>query len=343
VHALLLSAAGLGVGITVGMTGMGGGALMTPLLVLVFGVSPMTAVSSDLMASLAMKPLGALVHARRGTLHRGLIGWLCLGSVPAAFCGVLLLHALGAAGALQHRLGIAIGVALLVAVVSLSAKALLSHRRPRATEAVAGAVRIRALPTLAIGAFGGLLVGMTSVGSGSLMLVLLVLLYPALSAGQLVGTDLAQAIPLVAAAAAGHLLFGEVSFSLTGVLLIGALPGVYVGARLSAAAPDRLVRGALMVVLTLSALKLLGVPSDLLGWGIVALLPVGAGVVLAVRGSTKGRAGSMRCSTPGATGARNSAVAGEGGLEATVGAEPEPPCGVLRPGMAAARAEGASS
>jgi uncharacterized membrane protein YfcA len=343
VHDLLLSAAGLGVGITVGMTGMGGGALMTPLLVLVFGVPPMTAVSSDLMASLAMKPLGAVVHARRGTLHRGLIGWLCLGSVPAAFCGVFLLHAFGDADALQHRLGIAIGVALLVAVCSLSAKALLSSRRPPAAGNVAGAVRVRALPTLAIGAFGGLLVGMTSVGSGSLMLVLLVLLYPALSAGQLVGTDLAQAIPLVAAAAAGHLLFGEVSFSLTGALLIGALPGVYIGARLSAAAPDRLVRGVLLLVLTLSGLKLLGVPSGVLGCGILVALLVGAGVVLAKPSSIAARATTMWRATPAASRPLNGAGPGEGDFEAVTHAQPEDPCGVLGPGMAPARAEGASS
>lgn len=266
---LLLAVAGFGVGVIVGLTGMGGGALMTPLLVLGFGIAPMTAVSSDLLTSLVMKPVGAVVHARRTTIHMHLVGWLCLGSVPAAFGGVLLLQVFGDSDALQKRMSLAIGAALLLAVGSMLAKSLVPRVREPASSSANTGVRIRPLPTLLIGVLGGVIVGMTSVGAGSVMMVLLLAIYPRLTAGQLVGTDLAQAIPLVAAATLAHLLFGEVSFPLAGYLLLGALPGTYLGARLSTTAPDGVVRNALMAVLAFSGLRLLGVGNATLAWCLV--------------------------------------------------------------------------
>jgi hypothetical protein len=257
---LSVAVAGLLVGFTVGLTGMGGGALMTPILVLLFKISPLAAVSSDLVAAVVMKPVGGGVHLRRGTVNFALVRWLMVGSVPAAFAGVLLLRLLGDGQAIQVRVKEALGVALVLAAVSIVAKATLQARaarrdgeRPRAGRAPFHA---RGLPTVLVGAVGGLVVGMTSVGSGSLMIVLLMLLYPALTSAELVGTDLVQAIPLVGSAALGHVLFGDFKLDLTASLLVGSVPGVYLGARASSRAPDALVRPVLALILLASGLKL---------------------------------------------------------------------------------------
>ncbi len=247
--------AGLGVGFVVGLTGMGGGALMTPVLVLLFGIQPLAAVSSDLVAAVVMKPVGGGVHLRRGTVRLDLVKWLALGSVPSAFAGVLVLRAIGAAR-VQDRLQLLLGLVLVVAAAAMVARWILQPRRATRAEPV----RVRAIPTVLVGVVGGLVVGMTSVGSGSLMIVALMMLYPAMSTGELVGTDLVQAIPLVLSAALGHMLFGHLELGLTGALLLGSIPGVYLGARVSARAPDAIVRPALAVVLLLSALKLLDAP-----------------------------------------------------------------------------------
>ncbi len=283
-----LAVAGLLVGFTVGLTGMGGGALMTPILVLIFKVNPLTAVSSDLVASLVMKPVGAGVHLRRSTVNLHLVRWLCIGSVPSAFGGVLILNSLGHGQHLQDRIKLMLGLALLLAAISILAKGLVGSRRSvddRARDA--SDVKVKVLPTVLIGALGGLVVGMTSVGSGSLMIVLLLFLYPRLSAGQLVGTDLVQAIPLVASAAVGHLLFGDFELALTTSLLVGALPGVYAGARVSAWAPDRIIRPALLFVLTASALKLLGSST-------VALAVAMSAIAITVAVISLGRPGRRR-------------------------------------------------
>jgi hypothetical protein len=259
-----VAAAGLVVGFVVGLTGMGGGALMTPILVLIFNVQPLAAVSSDLVASVIMKPVGAGVHLRRGTVHKELVKWLVLGSVPSAFLGVIILKQMGHGQRVQDNLKLALGIALLVASASIVAKSVLQAFRPVRAEHH-GAFTVKPVPTTAIGVAGGLVVGMTSVGSGSLMIVLLLLLYPMLSASELVGTDLVQAIPLVASAALGHLLFGDFKLGLTASLLVGCMPGVYIGARVSARAPDRVIRPALVFVLLASALKLLNEPTTALG------------------------------------------------------------------------------
>ncbi len=273
---LALALAGLVVGFTVGLTGMGGGALMTPLLVLVFDVGPLAAVSSDLVASLVMKPIGGGVHLRRGNVHTVMVRWLVLGSVPAALAGVLVLDALQGDG-LEEVLRPLLGGALVVAATAMATKGALAARRPGSQggggQGGARSVAVRPVPTLAIGVLGGLVVGMTSVGSGSLMIVLLLVLYPRLTAGELVGTDLVQAVPLVGAAALGHLLLGDVRLDITTSLLLGALPAVYLGARLSARAPDRVIRPVLVAVLSASGLELLGVPT--------AVIPILATVVVA--------------------------------------------------------------
>ena len=253
---LAISLAGLLVGFTVGLTGMGGGALMTPIMVLFFKVSPLAAVSSDLVVSLIMKPVGGGVHLKRGTVRKDIALWLCVGSVPSAFAGVLILNALGSHN-VDDLLKRALGLALLASAGSILLRRMIDKRRAEGYEP-RPAVLNRPV-TIAVGVVGGLVVGLTSVGSGSLIIVMLLFLYPGLKSNELVGTDLVQAIPLVGAAAFGHMLFGDVRLALTASLLLGALPGVYIGARLSAHAPDKVVRPALFAVLLTSGLKLVQV------------------------------------------------------------------------------------
>ncbi len=291
-----IAAAGLFVGFVVGMTGMGGGALMTPVLVLLFRVQPLAAISSDLVAAFVMKPVGGAVHLRRGTVNLRLAKWLCAGSVPAALTGVFLIRHLGGGPRLQVHLKWLLGAALLTAAASMGAKAVLAARRPAADEGRRSMDRlvIRPLPTVMIGALGGLVVGMTSVGSGSLIIVLLLVLYPTLAARDLVGTDLVQAVPLVGAAALGHLVAGDFKLALTASLLLGSLPGVYLGARWSSRAQDRTTRVLLMVVLTASGLSLVNVPTQVIGavllLGAVASLTVLGGQALVRRGGQDGAA-----------------------------------------------------
>jgi uncharacterized protein len=272
-----VSLAGFLVGLIVGLTGMGGGALMTPVLVLLFGVPPTAAVGSDLVASLFMKPLGALIHFRRGTVHRPMVKYLLIGSIPSAFAGAALINHLGSSDAVNGAIKTMLGVALLVASAAQLAKAVLrSHREgPPGTSQVP--IAIKPLGTIGIGVIGGFIVGMTSVGSGSLIIVMLMLLYPRLSGSRLVGTDLAQAIPLVGTAALGHFLFGHVSFGLTASLIAGSVPGVCLGAYGSARAPDRVIRPVLVLVLAASALKLLGASNQFVGLVAIGLTAAGVG------------------------------------------------------------------
>jgi uncharacterized protein len=276
-----ITLAGLLVGVVVGLTGMGGGALMTPVLVIFFGIQPLAAVSSDLVASLFMKPVGAAVHIRRRTVNWELVKWLVIGSVPFAFAGVFVLNWLGGAD-VQNTVKVALGYALLLAATGLVWRTYLNlrdHARKVAGDLVptsAPVVHVRPVPTVIVGAVGGLIVGMTSVGSGSLIIIALLMLYPVLRANQLVGTDLVQAVPLVAAAALGHVLYGDFQLGLTVSLIVGAIPGVYVGARLSAQAPGGIVRRALAVVLVASGLKLVGVPTVTLFWLLLTAFVVGS-------------------------------------------------------------------
>jgi uncharacterized protein len=279
------------IGIVVGLTGMGGGALMTPALVLFFDVPALSAVSSDLVASAVMKPVGGLVHLRRGTVHLGLVGWLCVGSIPGAFGGVLTARALGRGEDVQNVIRFALGIALLLAAAGLIARAyirLAEHARRRDGRAAPlpqnrPRVDLRPFPTAVIGLIGGIVVGMTSVGSGSLIIIALMTLYPRLKASQLVGTDLVQAIPLVASAAVGHLLFGDFKMAITASLLLGSIPGVWLGAHLSANAPGGLVRRALAFVLLASALKLLNISNTTTGVVLLVALLCAPVLWMAVR------------------------------------------------------------
>jgi uncharacterized membrane protein YfcA len=279
-----LTIGGFVVGVTVGLTGMGGGALMTPMLVLVFHVPPLAAVSSDLVTSAVMKPVGGFVHLRKHTVNLQLVKWLAIGSVPSAFAGVFVLRAMGSGDRIQQQVKVCLGVALLIAAVGLMVKTYLAliervRRRRAGLRATRGSSRpvvtVRPMATVAVGAVGGLIVGMTSVGSGSLIIVALIALYPTLKASDLVGTDLVQAIPLVAAAALGHLLYGDFQLSITTSLLVGCLPGVYLGAQLSSRAPGGIVRRALTLVLVASGLKLMGLGTTGLAWVLFIVIITG--------------------------------------------------------------------
>lgn len=269
----MLALAGLLVGFVVGLTGMGGGALMTPILVIIFKVHPLAAIGSDLLASLFMKPVGGFVHWRRGSVEKGIAKWLLVGSVPTAFAGVFVIRLFGAGELLQSRVQMILGATLVLASVGIIGKSYMDARRQRRADfhPESKAIKSRPAATVLVGAVVGLIVGMTSVGSGSLMIVLLMLVYPMLTSRRLVGTDLVQAVPLVGAAALGHVLVGDFKLSLTVSILVGSIPGVYFGSRLSASAPDLAVRPILVFVLVASALKLLNVSNAGLGLGFVAV------------------------------------------------------------------------
>jgi uncharacterized membrane protein YfcA len=205
-----------------------------------------------------MKPVGGAIHWRRATVHKGIVRWLLTGAVPAAFAGVFILNSLGDGDVLQERIKLGLGAALLLAFIAMVTRA---FRRPASGDEDGLDTPVRILPTLVIGVLGGLVVGMTSVGSGSMIIVALMWLYPRLSHRSLVGPDLVQAVPLVGAAALGHVLFGDVQLSVTTSLLIGSLPGVFIGAQISSRTTAPWLRPVLAAVLLASAMKLLDVPS----------------------------------------------------------------------------------
>ena len=245
--------AGLIAGFVIGLTGVGGGALLTPLLIML-NVNPLTAVSTDIVASLVLKPIGGFVHLRERTVNMKLVLWLSVGSMPAALAGVYTITHIG--GDVDTMVKEILGWVLIVAAAAMIAKVIVSARRPTDT-AAPGTIPVKILPTIAIGVVGGYIVGMTSVGSGSLMVVCLMLLYMRMSTRELVGTDLVQAIPLIGAATIGILLWGHLQFATTASLLIGAIPAVYIGARMSARANDGYIRPVIVVALIFSALKVL--------------------------------------------------------------------------------------
>jgi uncharacterized protein len=255
---------------------------MTPMLILLFGVTPSTAISSDLVAAVVMRPLGAGIHLRRKTVNLRLVGWMVLGSVPMAFVGAYLLHLQGSAKAAQQHIEVLLGIALLVGAGAMVLRYVLDRRAGEARTAVVHEVTPKPLRTVVIGMIGGLIVGMTSVGSGSLMIVMLLFLYPMLAANELVGTDLTQAVPLTAAAALGAVAFGHVEFGVTASLIIGSVPAVALGAMFSSSAPDRYVRPAITFVIFASGLKYVGLDTTTLGWALCATLVAAVGAWTAI-------------------------------------------------------------
>lgn len=282
--ALAVLVVSFGVGIVVGLTGMGGGALMTPALIFL-GVNPAAAVANDLVAAGVNKSVGAAVHWRNGSPNLRLAGLLIAGSVPCAFAGGFIVQRIGGgeAEAQAKFLTTAIGYALLFTAATYALRMYLQLRYVTSGNLISEeSPRVRTLPTLAVGAVGGLLVGITSVGSGSLIMVSLLLLYPTLSAVRLVGTDLVQAVPLVLAAALGHVLTEGITWAVLIPLIVGGTPGTYLGARLAGYVRQSVIRRGIVLVLTLTGLKLLGLPPEwvgILGAGMLLLGPLAWGFV----------------------------------------------------------------
>ncbi len=247
--------AGLMVGFMVGLTGVGGGSLMTPVLVLLFGINPTTAVGTDLLFAATTKIAGSLVHGWRATVDWVIVRRLASGSVPAALVMLLVLSRVGQPPhSASHAILVALGVMLiLTAFATLLQKQLAAlatraaHRAPRAT----------LLPTVALGALLGLAVTVSSVGAGAIGVTALLMLYPALRVSRIVGSDIAHAVPLTLVAGFGHWVIGDVNELLLANLLIGSIPGVVAGSLLSSRSPDHVLRPALAGVLLLSGYKLL--------------------------------------------------------------------------------------
>jgi uncharacterized membrane protein YfcA len=271
------------IGFLVGMTGAGGGALMTPMLILLFNVKPSAAISSDLVAAVLMRPFGAAVHLRKRTVNLSLVKWMVLGSVPMAFLGSFLLKELGNSKSAQTNIEQILGAALLVGASAMVLRYALDLRSGQRRQGVVHDIKAHPLRTVAIGMIGGVVVGLTSVGSGSLMIILLLFLYPMLGANQLVGTDLTQAVPLTLAAALGQLIFGHVELDVTVSLIIGSVPAVLIGSLFSSSAPDRYVRPVITFVIAASGLKYVGLGTEELGWSLCGILLAAAVAWLVVK------------------------------------------------------------
>jgi uncharacterized membrane protein YfcA len=263
-------AAGFFVGCIVGLTGMGGGALMTPALLFLGVGDAATVVTADLTAAAIYKSGGAVVHHREGSPNLTLAKWLILGSVPMALLGPYLINAVtDSADELDHVLKLCIGFALLVAAATYALRLYVGLRMWVGGKKDAPAEpQIRPLITLLVGALGGLLVGVTSVGSGSVIMIALLMLYPGLTAVKLVGTDLVQAVPLVLAAAISNITLHGLDWQILIPLVIGSLPGTVLGAKIAPRVPQSIIRRGIVIVLTMSGVALL----DKAGWP-----PLGAG------------------------------------------------------------------
>ena len=262
---------GFGVGILVGTTGMGGGSLMTPLLILVFGIKPVVAVGTDLAYAAITKTAGGVLHLRKGTVQPSLAFWLAAGSCPGAILGVILLDRLGLDDVLLPLIA---GALLLTGALVLFRALMRQGRNERASIALAARHKLAAV---ALGASVGFVLGLTSAGSGTLIAIGLILGFR-LSPLRVVGTDVFHAAILLWVAAIAHLFSGNVDLTLTATILLGSLPGVWVGTQLSARLPERGLRPALGVVLLSSGLALLSKA----GVDVPAAVIVGAPLALGV-------------------------------------------------------------
>lgn len=253
---LLYTASGLFVGFLVGLTGVGGGSLMTPILVLLFNVHPATAVGTDLLYAAATKATGTIVHGRKGSIDWRITSRLAAGSVPAAALTLWLLHAHGVGSHSTNRLiQVVLGGALLLTSLALIFRPQLGAFAARHAPAPNPARTL--VLTVATGLLLGVLVSLTSVGAGAIGVTVLLLLYPTLATTRIVGSDIAHAVPLTLVAGMGHWLLGSVDWSMLVSLLLGSLPGIVAGSHLSARAPERLLRNVLAATLVAVGVKLL--------------------------------------------------------------------------------------
>ncbi len=254
----LYTLSGFAVGLIVGVTGVGGGSLMTPLLVLFFGVSPATAVGTDLLYASLTKSLGGWVHNRKGSVDWRVVGLLAVGSLPAALITILLLKYLGLEEkTLRSLVTSVLSVALLATAAALLLKDGIQNLARR-KDGTIYELHHRYLPaaTVITGMVVGSLVTISSIGAGVLGTVALLFLYPRMPSVKIVGTDIAHAVPLTAIAGMGHLALGTVDLVLLVSLLLGSLPGIYIGSHLSAKVPENVLRPILATMLLLIGLKM---------------------------------------------------------------------------------------
>jgi uncharacterized membrane protein YfcA len=249
--------AGFGVGVLVGMTGVGGGSLMTPLLTLMFGVSPSVAVGTDLAFASITKGVGTITHRFNRTVQWPIVRRLCLGALPSALVATLFLKHFGALGEeIGQVIRYTIAVSVLLTVVALLFRGKLmkwvSERPERQLQG-----RALAATTIGAGAVLGALVTVSSIGAGAIGATLLVLLYPRLTPAEVAGTDIAYAVPLTAIAAVGHWWLGSIDWMLLATLLVGSVPGITVGSMLARKMPERFLRALLATMLTGVAAKLI--------------------------------------------------------------------------------------
>lgn len=259
-HDFAFVIAGFSVGLVVGLTGVGGGSLMTPILIFFFGIKPYLAVGTDLLFAAFTKMGGTVSLARQKLVPWRVVGSLCAGSIPASLITLWALHEAGTTSAVVQKLmTTTLGVALLLTAVASLYKAVRGKQLPRtlaaADEALALRPRHPALPVL-LGAVIGTLVTLTSVGAGAIGVTALLLLYPMLPLPRIVAADIAYAVPLTLVAGLGHASLGSVDWPLLTKLLAGSLPGIWLGSRLVTRTPERLIRGALSLLLAWAGTKL---------------------------------------------------------------------------------------
>jgi uncharacterized protein len=281
---------GLGLGMIVGLTGVGGGSLMTPILIIVFGFKPTYAVGTDIFHGAIFKSFGAIRHRRLSTVHGHLALWLFLGSGPLAIAGVVVSYVLrNEISNAQTILGYAIGVALIGGGSGFLAKSFVKRGVQPSDRPFIMSRRDKVI-ALATGAVFGFIVGLTSVGSGTYFGLMMVLVYP-LTMPRIVGTDIFHAAALLWVAGVGHLIIGDVDLHATAWLLLGSVPGILISSRYTLSIPDLTIRGGLGGILVISGLKLLNVPEAnwILGGGLVALVVVLGAYTAAVKAG-EGRA-----------------------------------------------------
>lgn len=251
----LYSLSGFAVGLLVGVTGVGGGALMTPLLVLLFGIHPTTAVGTDLLYAAATKTVGTAVHGASGTVDWRIVGRLASGSVPATIATLFVLaHIEAHVGAANHIITLVLGAALIATAIAILFRRLILSYFAKHVDAI-DPRRVRNF-TIVLGAVLGVLVSLSSVGAGAIGVTVLLILYPSLPASKLVGSDIAHAVPLTLIAGFGHWLIGSVDLHLLASLLTGSIPGIIIGSLIAARIPDRVLRPILASTLALVGGKL---------------------------------------------------------------------------------------
>ncbi len=260
-HELAFIVAGFAVGLIIGMTGVGGGSLMTPLLIFLFGVKPHLAIGTDLLFAAFTKMGGSVALARARMIDWTIVGSMAAGSIPASLLTLYVLQRLGPANpTVQQAMTSTLGAALMLTAVATLYKVIAGKAAPRTVDL--GALRAAATPThralpVLLGAVIGALVTLTSVGAGAIGVLVLMLLDPALPLPRIVGADIAHAVPLTLVAGLGHASIGSVDWSLLALLLAGSLPGIWLGSHLMARTPERLIRSLLSVLLAYAGAKLI--------------------------------------------------------------------------------------